>query len=335
MIPWIQVYSNLPQHPKTARLADELGLSGASINPNAQAVGMIVSLWTWASQNAYNGDLSGCSIRAIAEACMWKKKPETLVKALKKAGFLDEDMKLHDWEEHSCLAMEQEESRKAKNRERVRRYRERKAAAEDGNGGVTDGVTCNAYCNVTNHYGNENVMNPPYPPSSSPPDPLSITPLYPPAPNHTEPNQTENYSAGGDGAWARAQEEVTDFCMERGLEPAALIGATPELIDAVRNFTRAMFDRFANRQPTEVDVGNVFRHVIRTPGPGEPRLRTKCIIDTDARDLLLYAAETAANAGCGGNWSYIEGILGRLRQRGITTLQEAEEYDLERREAAI
>ena len=76
MIPWIQVYSNLPQHPKTSRLADELGLTCAALNPNVLAVGLLVSLWTWAIQNAYNGDLSGCSDRSIAEACLWKKKPE-------------------------------------------------------------------------------------------------------------------------------------------------------------------------------------------------------------------------------------------------------------------
>ena len=115
---WIQVYSNLPQHQKTSRLADELGLTSTALNPNILAVGLVVSLWSWAIQNAYNGDLSGCSPRAIAEACLWKKKPETLVKALSKTGFLDEDMKLHDWEEHACMAMEQEESRKAKTRER-------------------------------------------------------------------------------------------------------------------------------------------------------------------------------------------------------------------------
>jgi hypothetical protein len=131
MIPWIQVYSNLPQHPKTTRLADELGLTSAAINPNGLAVGLVVSLWTWAVQNAYSGDLSGCSARAIAEACQWKKKPEALVTALKKAGFLDDDMKLHDWEEYACLLVDQEENRRAKTRERVKRYRDKKTS--DGN----------------------------------------------------------------------------------------------------------------------------------------------------------------------------------------------------------
>lgn len=126
MIPWVQVYSNLPQHPKTSRLAEELKLTSAALDPNAIAVGLLVSLWTWAIQNAYSGDLSECSARTIANACQWRKKPEMLVDALKKAGWLDGDMKLHDWEEYAVLLIDQEDNRKAKTRERVKRYRDAK-----------------------------------------------------------------------------------------------------------------------------------------------------------------------------------------------------------------
>ena len=86
MIPWIQVYSNLPRHPKVSRLADELGLTSKGVNPNVVATGMLVSLWTWAIQNAYDGDLSGCGARAIADACTWTKDPQKLVDALVKDG---------------------------------------------------------------------------------------------------------------------------------------------------------------------------------------------------------------------------------------------------------
>lgn len=125
MIPWIQVYSNLPQHKKTSRLADTLKLTSAAVDPNIVATGILVGLWTWAVQNAYDGDLSGCSARTIANACQWKKKPETLVRALMETGWLDADMKLHDWEEYAVLLIDQEENRKQKTRERVKRYREK------------------------------------------------------------------------------------------------------------------------------------------------------------------------------------------------------------------
>lgn len=117
MIPWIQVYSNLPMHQKTARLADELGLASSTVSPDVLAVGLLVSLWTWAVQNARDGDLSKCSPRLIATACHWKKKPEALIKGLQASGFLDEDMKLHDWYEYAGKLIERMDEEKAyKNR---------------------------------------------------------------------------------------------------------------------------------------------------------------------------------------------------------------------------
>ena len=126
MIPWIQVYSNLPSHPKTATLAQELKLTSSVTSPTVIASGLLVGIWTWAIQNAYDGDLSKCSPAVIADACRWKKKPETLIAALRKAGFLDDDMRLHDWEEYAVLMIDSEDNRREKTRERVRRYREKK-----------------------------------------------------------------------------------------------------------------------------------------------------------------------------------------------------------------
>lgn len=126
MIPWIQIYSNLIHHPKTTNLADELGIRSADANPNAVAAGMLVSLWLWAAQNATDGDLSGCSDRAIAEAAEYKKKPSAFVSALVKARWLDEDRKLHKWEEYATLLQDMNDRQKANTAERVRRLRERR-----------------------------------------------------------------------------------------------------------------------------------------------------------------------------------------------------------------
>lgn len=296
MIPWIQVYSNLPQHPKTSKLADELGLTSAALNPNVLAVGLLVSLWTWAIQNAYNGDLSGCSVRSIAEACLWKKKPEALVNALIKTGFLDEDMKLHDWDEYACLLMEQEENRRAKTRDRVKRYRDKKAASAVGGG--------NAQCNVT-----ETLCN------------------APTKPDQTRPNQTNVFSSGGDGARAQAREEVGQFCQSRDLDPDARFGVTPEIKANVSALTSEIFRRFAVRQPTPADEVRVFRSVVgEVDDPRCPGGRS-LEVHPDRKDLLLYACEAASKAGRPGDWNYIDGVLTRLHQRGISTLEQAEDYD--------
>lgn len=145
MIPWIQVYSNLVSHRKTGKLADALGLANSFVSPDVVAVGILISLWTWAIQNASNGDLSGCSARNIAEACRWKKKPEVLITALKEADWIDEDGKLHDWEEYASLLLEQEENRKEKTRERVQRYREQKKKKTESQ----IDLACNRYVTVT------------------------------------------------------------------------------------------------------------------------------------------------------------------------------------------
>lgn len=130
LVPWIQVYSNLLTHPKTARLAEELGLSSSSVEPEAVAVGMLVGLWTWAIQNAYDGDLSQCSSRLIAGACRWRRKPDALIAGLKAAGWMDPDRKLHNWEQYSVLYMDAEDSKREKTRKRVQRYRDKRSNAD-------------------------------------------------------------------------------------------------------------------------------------------------------------------------------------------------------------
>lgn len=296
MIPWIQVYSNLPQHKKTSRLAEELKISSAVVDPNMVAVGILIGLWTWAIQNAYDGDLSECSARTIANACQWKKKPETLVTALKKTGWLDADMRLHDWEEYAVLLIDQEENRKAKTRDRVNRYRSKKAASCN----VTKSVTCN----------------------------VTDTPCNAPTvPNLTKPDQL--FSGGGDDARARASEEISDFAAGRDMDPSLYFGVTPEIRAEVEAFTNAAFSRFAKRQPTENDDAQAFMALYSSredPGTGNWIMT----IPRDNKDLLLYAFEAASNAGKPGDWRYINGVLTRLRQRGIRTLREAEEYDASR-----
>ena len=293
MIPWIQVYSNLPQHKKTSRLAEELKISSSVVDPNMVAVGILIGLWTWAIQNAYDGDLSECSARTIANACQWKKKPETLVTALKKTGWLDADMRLHDWEEYAVLLIDQEENRKAKTRDRVNRYRSKKAASCN--------VTKCAPCNVTDTLCNA-----------------------PTVPNLTKPDQL--FSGGGDDARARASEEISDFAAGRDMDPSLYFGVTPEIHAEVEAFTDAAFSRFAKRPPTENDDAQAFMALYSSredPGTGNWIMT----IPRDNKDLLLYAFEAASNAGKPGDWRYINGVLSKLRQRGIRTLQEAEDYD--------
>lgn len=138
MIPWVQVYSNLPQHDKIVSLADALGLKCSGVSPEAVATGLLVSLWCWAVQNRTDGDLSGVNPRTIAKACQWEKSPDKLVSALRDCGWLDADMHIHDWEEYSVRLMENQEAQKEKTRKRVAEYRERHAKGGKAKAGNAD-----------------------------------------------------------------------------------------------------------------------------------------------------------------------------------------------------
>jgi len=119
-------------HPKIFNLAEALNLP-RKISSNAQATGMIISLWLWAAINAPDGNLTGCSVRAIAYASCWPGKPEVLFDALVSCGWIDEEdgeYRLHDWEEYAALYIAQVDAQKEKTRERVRAFRERQKASK-------------------------------------------------------------------------------------------------------------------------------------------------------------------------------------------------------------
>ena len=177
MIPWIQVYSNLLQHPKTYALADELKLGSKDVTANAVAAGMMISLWCWSAVNATDGILGRCSDRAIAEAAGYKKNPTTLVTALIKTGWLDGDKKIHDWDEYATLLMDIAENQKKKTNARVQKHRDKKKRI----------------CNVTDTQGN-----------------------VPTIPNHTIPNHNVTQSGNKPmlpGAAAEAPAEGKCFTL--------------------------------------------------------------------------------------------------------------------------
>lgn len=123
MLPWIQVYSNLAEHPKIYALVDRLGL-----RRNYEAVGIVVSLWLWAAKNAPNGDLSGYSERAIAAAVgVVGKKGQVLCKVMTETGWLDLDengaLWIHNWSRYAGRLMEIVYKNREQMKVRSSRYR--------------------------------------------------------------------------------------------------------------------------------------------------------------------------------------------------------------------
>ena len=125
---WIQVEDTIREHDKIYNLSDELGI------PDAYAIGLMVCLWTWASSNAPDGDLTSFPPRAIASAAKWDKAgakaASRFYDALLEVRFLEklEDGRIviRNWEKRATLIMDYIEQQREKTNERVKRYRDRK-----------------------------------------------------------------------------------------------------------------------------------------------------------------------------------------------------------------
>lgn len=89
-LPWIKLYNNLPEHPKSDRLA--------ALLDDRRAWTYVVQLWLWASRVAPDGDLSGISDDMIAHRAGWQGDATLFAQALRTTGFLVKSY-LHDFRE--------------------------------------------------------------------------------------------------------------------------------------------------------------------------------------------------------------------------------------------
>lgn len=122
---WIESHQELATHPKTKRLATQLGVSLPA------AIGHLHLLWYWALTHAEDGDLTGYSVQEIAAECQWSGDPDHFVEGLVScgggiksgAGFLERDAEgnlcIHDWMLYAGRLLNQREN----NARRVRVWR--------------------------------------------------------------------------------------------------------------------------------------------------------------------------------------------------------------------
>lgn len=137
-----------------------------------------------------------------------------------------------------------------------------------------------------------------------------------------------NNNLCGDGDARAGANAVREYFDERNMTPGLYFGTTETLLSEVGSITKEIFTRLATRTSTSADVSEVFHAItVYNPNPGPGELERS--ISRDALDLLLYAFEQAVRAGNPGNWNYINGVLAKLNQRGIRTLADAENYDID------
>jgi hypothetical protein len=297
---WIELHQELVEHKKMDQLVRETGVARDT------ALGRLCILWLWALSNRPDGRLDDLDQRRLGQILnLSPRKAGDFREALVRSGFLDrqgEELRIHDWEDYTGRLLEL----KRRDRERKRQARSR----------LREGADC-------------------------PPDSAGTSAENPPLPNPTLPDPTQSLPdntqltsveevffdpAAHPGVGAGAgNEKLTDYLLSRGLLPELWYGSTRELIRRSRVLTDGLFRVFCSRKPNEVDYAKVFPLVTEFRREEKDRIWME-----DWEELLGYAFEQAALNGAAGNWPYIEGVLGRLRARGIKTRDEALAYDRER-----
>jgi len=113
---YIESHSNLRDHPKLLRLARALGVE------KLLAIGYLHCLWWWAAKYADDGITSDWEPGDIADGAEWRGEASAFSAALKKSGFMDDDGRLHDWDDYFKLASVRKYDRERKTKGRkVRR----------------------------------------------------------------------------------------------------------------------------------------------------------------------------------------------------------------------
>ena len=113
---WLQVHQTLKDHRKLFDAADQL-----EVEP-PHMMGLLVSFWLWALDNAPTGSLVDITPRMISRAAQWDGDPEKLTKTLIRAGWIDEKedgtLEIHDWYEYAGKLIDQRQAEKERSRSR-------------------------------------------------------------------------------------------------------------------------------------------------------------------------------------------------------------------------
>lgn len=164
---------------------------------------------------------------------------------------------------------------------------------------------------------------------------ISATENTTPNKNKTE-TKKKTFFSGGDGGAApaptpapegEAATAVAEYLTDRGIDKSLYFGVTDEIMMQAEKIAREIFSNFTTKEPVESDIAKVFDYTHEREGVRE---ETRISFSEERIKLLAYAFEQAADAGKPGNWRYIGAVMGRLGQRGIKTIEQAEDYDYER-----
>lgn len=215
---WIELHQTLREHKKMFACADDLGVK------RTEMIGILVSLWLWALDNAQDGSLARVSDKTIARVCDFpEKKAGKLVEALRKNRFLEKDgdhYVIHDWYDYAGKLMERREKDRS-------RKQTKKKTNEDFHG--------NSIGNPAE--GTEN--------------------SHATVPNRTVPYPTNTFTGDDDGD-AGAREADSEMLSRIGVKPGEYAGITVAQVDRAVRHARSLFARYLHREPAPWDCKKVF-----------------------------------------------------------------------------
>jgi len=108
---WIESHEDLPNHPKTRKLARLLGIN------IPQVVGHLHCLWYWTLKYADDGVLTRFDEADIEGAMLWDGEPGKMAKALIDTKFLDKvqgELTGHDWNDYAGRLVQQRKANRAR-----------------------------------------------------------------------------------------------------------------------------------------------------------------------------------------------------------------------------
>jgi hypothetical protein len=138
---WIELHQALFTHRKTVEAAAILDL------PEVYVVGHLSALWTWALDNAPDGEVRA-SERVLERVAQWPGEKGKLVEALVEAGFFsrsESGFVIHDWHDYAGRLIE----RRAKNADRMKGARAGHAPTTSAGENAHVQRTCNARAGAT------------------------------------------------------------------------------------------------------------------------------------------------------------------------------------------
>jgi hypothetical protein len=162
---WIESHQTLSHHPKTLRLAALLKCGVPA------AIGYVHLLWYWALDYAQDGEIDGAMRDQVAQACLWRGKPEVFWTSLLQAGFIepgDTGVKIHDWMDYAGRLLDKRAQHAARNKRARDTHRARSGAATGPAPGAPGGAH-EARSTVPNRTGPNRTV-PDLPPIAPPDD---------------------------------------------------------------------------------------------------------------------------------------------------------------------